>query len=59
MPLDTNHNEVVVPELNDVCAVFDIFEKAVQSGEFNKSLAVLAQHKTRSTEGIHFNPSTI
>jgi len=44
---------VVVCELSDVGARFDIFEKAVQSGEFNKSLAALAQRKTRSTEGVH------
>ena len=53
VPLDTDHNAAVFPELSDVCAVFDIFEKAVQSGEFNKSLAALAQLKTRSTEGVH------
>ena len=53
VPLDTDHNAVVVPELSDVCAVFDIFEKAVQSGEFDKNLAALAQRKTRSTEDVH------
>ena len=53
VPLDTDHNAVVVPELSDVCAVFDIFEKAVQSCDFDKSLAALAELKTRSTEGVH------
>ena len=53
VPLDTKQNAVVVCELSDVGAGFDIFEKAVQSGEFNKSLAALAQRKTRSTEGVH------
>jgi len=51
--LDTDHNAAVFPELSDVGAVFDIFEKAVQSGEFDKSLAALAQRKTSSTEGVH------
>ena len=53
VPLDTDHNAAVFPELSDVCAVFNIFEKAVQSGEFDKSLAALAQRKTSSTEGVH------
>ena len=53
VPLDTDHNAAVFPELSDVGAGFDIFEKAVQSGEFDKSLAALAQRKTRSTEGFH------
>ena len=53
VPQNTNHNAIVVPELNDVCAVFDIFEKAVHSIAFGKSFAALAQRKTRSTEGAH------
>jgi len=45
--LDIKHNAVVVSELRDVGAGFDIFEKAVQSVNFDKSLAALAQRKTK------------
>jgi len=45
--LDTKHNAVVVSELRDVDTGFDTFEKAVQSVNFDKSLAALAPHKTK------------
>ena len=48
IPLDTKHNAVVVSELGDVGAGFGTFEKAVQSVNFDKSLAALAQRKTKS-----------
>jgi len=50
VPLDTEHNAVVVPALNDVAEVLDVFEKALRAGEFDKSLSVLAQRKTKSAE---------
>ena len=53
VPLDTEHNAVVVPALNDVDAVLEVFEKALQAGEFDKSLSVLAQRKTKSAEIDH------
>ena len=53
VPLDTEHNAVVVPALNDVGAVLEVFEKALRAGEFDKSLSVLAQRKTKSTEIGH------
>ena len=53
VPLDTEHNAVVVPALNDVGAVLEVFEKALRAGEFDKSLSVLAQRKTKSAEIDH------
>ena len=37
VPLDTEHNAVVVPALNDVAEVLDVFEKALRAGEFDKA----------------------
>ena len=53
VPLDTEHNAVVVLALNDVGAVLEVFEKALRAGEFDKSLSVLAQRKTKSAEIDH------
>ena len=50
VPLDADNNAVIVQSVNDVAAVLDIFAKAVASGELDKALATLAQHKKDPSE---------
>ena len=50
VPLDADNNAVIVQSVNDVAAVFDIFAKAVASGELDKALATLAQRKKDVSE---------
>ena len=45
VPLDADHNAVIVQSVNDVAAVLDIFAKAVSAGELDTALATLAQPK--------------
>ena len=53
VPLDTEHNPVVVPAQNNVAAVLDVFEKALQAGKFNNSSSALVQRKTNMAKVRH------
>lgn len=50
VPLDANNNAVVVPNLADVASVFDILEKSIRAGDFDQSLAQLAQRNKKASE---------
>jgi hypothetical protein len=55
VPLDADNNAVIVQSVNDVAAVFDIFAKAVASGELDRALATLAQRKKDVSEAADAN----
>lgn len=50
VPLDDHNNAVVVSDLADVASVLDIFEKSIETGHFDQSLAQLAQRNKKLPE---------